>query len=375
MKHSHLAFISGFLLFVILAISWCGKKSQTEVTGSPTPAQTSSPSSAALSPSPSASTPVAQPSTQPSSKTSSPEFQKVASKVGPAVILVTVFDRSGRLLRTGTGFFISEDGRFVTNSHIVEGGANAVAKSADGKIRNVTGVLTSSDELDLAVLKAETKTGVPFLPLKKGSERQTDTSVAVIGSSLVRREQPLATATISARRSDQRGDRLETSNPISNDAEGSPVVDASGEVLGIVTPTRAQGTIEAVVRPASTLESLLAQIKPDTKARWAAASSGSLSPQPNPSPQPSARAAGENRKSKLTYNPAPRYPPDARLSRVSGSGRFRIIFSADGAARDVRVIESTGKPVLDQAAADSLRQWKSEPGHEWSVVVPITFKP
>ncbi|PYK38787.1 MAG: hypothetical protein DME49_06765, partial [Verrucomicrobia bacterium] len=54
---------------------------------------------------------------------------------------------------------------------------------------------------------------------------------------------------------------------------------------------------------------------------------------------------------------------------------FRIIFSADGAARDVRVIESTGKPVLDQAAADSLRQWKSEPGHEWSVVVPITFKP
>ncbi len=375
MKHSHLAFISGFLLFVILAISWCGKKSQTEVTGSPTPAQTSSPSSAALSPSPSASAPVAQPSTQPSSKTSSPEFQKVASKVGPAVILVTVFDRSGRLLRTGTGFFISEDGRFVTNSHIVEGGANAVAKSADGKIRNVTGVLTSSDELDLAVLKAETKTGVPFLPLNKVSERQTGTSVAVIGSSLVRREQPLAAATISARRSDQRGDRLETSNPISNDAEGSPVVDASGEVLGIVTPTREQGTIGAVVRPASTLESLLAQIKPDTKARWAAASSEFLSPQPNPSPQPSARAAGENRKSKLTYNPAPRYPAEARLSRVSGSGRFRIIFSADGAARDVRVIESTGKPVLDQAAADSLLQWKSEPGHEWSVVVPITFKP
>ena len=375
MKHSHLAFISGFLLFVILAISWCGKKPQTEVTGSPTPAQTSSPSSAALSPSPSASAPVAQPSTPPSNKTSSPEFQKAASKVGPAVILVTVFDRSGRLLRTGTGFFISEDGRFVTNSHIVEGGANAVAKSADGKIRNVTGVLTSSDELDLAVLKAETKTGVPFLPLKKGSERQTDTSVAVIGSSLVRREQPLAAATISARRSDQRGDRLEISNPISNDAEGSPVVDASGEVLGIVTPAREQGAIGTVVRPASTLGSLLAQIRSDTKPRWAAANSESLSPQPNPSPQPSARAAGENRKSKLTYNPAPRYPPEARLSRVSGSGRFRIIFSADGAARDVRVIESTGKPVLDQAAADSLRQWKSEPGHEWSVVVPITFKP
>jgi TonB family protein len=371
MKPSHLALISGFLLFVILAISWYGKKPQTEVTGSPTPARTSSPSaSAALSPSPSASAAVAQPSTPPSSKTSSPEFQKVASKVGPAVILVTVFDPSGRLVRTGTGFFISEDGRFVTNSHIVEGGANAVTKSADGKIRNVIGVLTSSDELDLAVLKAETKTGVPFLLLSKVSE-QTGTSVAVIGSSLVRREQPLAAATISAQRSDQRADRLETSNPISNDAEGSPVVDVNGVVLGIVTPTREQGAIGTVVRPASTLESLLAQIRPDAKARWAAASS----PQPNPSPQPSARAAADNRKSKLTYNPAPKYPPEARLSRISGSGRFRIIFSADGEARDVRVIQSTGKPVLDQAAADSLRQWRSEPGHEWSVVVPITFKP
>ncbi len=369
MKHSHLALISGFLLFVILAISWCGKKPQTEVAGLPTPAQTSSPfPSAALSPPPSASPPVAQRSTPSSSKTPSPEFQKVASKVGPAVILVTVFDPSGQLLRTGTGFFISEDGRFVTNSHIVAGAANAVAKSADGKIRNVTGVLTSSDELDVAVLKAETKAGVPFLPLSKGPE-QTGASVAVIGSSLVRREQPLATATISAPGSEQPKDRLEISNPISNDTEGSPVVDANGEVLGIVTPTRGQGATGAVVRPASTLESLLAQIKPEMKARWATALTES------PSPQPSAQAMPHNRTSILTYNPAPKYPPEARVSRISGSGRFRIIFSADGAVRDVQVIQSTGKPVLDQAAAESLRQWKSEPGHEWSAVVPITFKP
>jgi protein TonB len=105
------------------------------------------------------------------------------------------------------------------------------------------------------------------------------------------------------------------------------------------------------------------------KAGWAVATTES------PSPQPSAQATPHNRKSKLTYNPAPKYPPEARVSRISGSGRFRIIFSADGAARDVQVIQSTGKPVLDQAAAESLRQWKSEPGHEWSAVVPITFKP
>ena len=373
MKHSHLALISGFLLFVILAISWCGRKLPTEVTGSPTPAQTpSSSASVALSPSPSASAAVAQATTPLPSQTPSSEFQKVASKVGPAVILVTIFDASGQRLRTGTGFFISEDGRFVTNSQIVEGGAHAVTKSADGKIRNVTGVLAASPALDLALLKAETKTGVPFLPLSKISEPENGTPVAVIGSPLSRREEPLTTGTISARRSDQGGDRFEISAPILRNAAGTPVVDANGDVVGVVTSARGQGaTAASVVRTSSALHSLLAQTKPGAIGRWAASTTES----PSPSPQPSVRATAANRKSKLTYNPPPKYPAEARFSRVSGSGRFRVTFSANGEARDVQIIESTGKSVLDQAARASLRQWKSEPGHEWSVVVPITFQP
>jgi hypothetical protein len=31
--------------------------------------------------------------------------------------------------------------------------------------------------------------------------------------------------------------------------------------------------------------------------------------------------------------------------------------------------------VLDQAAVSALHDWRSEPGREWSLVVPITFKP
>ena len=377
MKQSHLALISGCVLFIILAISWCKPEPQPQA-ASPTPPAQLSPQAPLQTPSATAgpSSPAPQLTPAPAAQSPAPEFRKVAERVGRAIILVSVFDEPGKLLKTETGFFISEDGRFVTNWHGIEGGAHAVAKSADGKIRNVTGVLTSSGELDLAVLKAETKTGVPFLPLTKASEPPTGTSVAVIGSALEGREQPLAATTISARRSDPHGDRLETSNPISKDAEGAPVVDINGDVLGVVTPAREQGATVTVVRPASALESLLAQIKPDTKAHWAAAAATeSPPPQSSPPSPPPVRAAQDNRKSKLTYNPAPKYPPEARLSRVSGSGRFRIIFSAEGEARDVQVIESTGKAVLDQAAAASLRQWKAEPGHEWSVVVPITFKP
>ena len=60
---------------------------------------------------------------------------------------------------------------------------------------------------------------------------------------------------------------------------------------------------------------------------------------------------------------------------MSGAGRFRITFGADGVAKDVQIVQSTKQPILDQAAVTAFRQWKSEPGHEWSVVIPITFKP
>src|SRR5712691_2251844 len=205
MKQSHLALICGLVLVVILAMSWCGRKPGPAIAGTPTPTQTPSPlSTAAPAASPGASAAVAQASaTPPVTQTPSPEFRKVADKVQPAIIQVTVFDQFGQLLRTGTGFFISEDGQFATDAHVVEGAAHAVAKSPDGKIRNVTGVLASSTSLDLALLKAETKTGVQFLPLSKAAELNPGTPVAVIGSSLAHRDQPLTTATISAQRSDQ----------------------------------------------------------------------------------------------------------------------------------------------------------------------------
>ena len=60
---------------------------------------------------------------------------------------------------------------------------------------------------------------------------------------------------------------------------------------------------------------------------------------------------------------------------IQGSGRFRINFSAAGDARSVDVIQSTGSSILDTAALNALRLWKCAPGQEWSLSVPITFRP
>jgi TonB family protein len=337
MKQSTLAFICGFILFVILAVSWCGRKPEPEVVGQPRPSQTPL-QSATPAPTATASVAVAQASaTPPPAPTPPPEFRKIAEKVRPAVVVVTVFDPAGQLLRSGTGFYVAADGRFLTSWHIVDGGAHAVAKSPDGKIRNVTGVLASSQELDLAVLRAETKTGVPFLLFNKIAEPEPGAFVAVIGSTLEHKEQPLVAGSISPHASDQPGNRFEISAPVPKEAEGAPVLDLNGDVVGLVTLSSEQGA----------------------------------------TPEPSATPAIVKRP-RVLYNPAPRYPTEARFSQfgaMRGSGRFRVVFGQNGMVKDVQMVQSTGKALLDQAALEGLRQWKAEPGREWTVLVPITFEP
>jgi TonB family protein len=293
----------------------------------------------------------------------SAQLKKASAKIAPAVILVTTFDSSGKLLRTGTGFFAERDGRLIATLDLVQGAAYAVAKTSDGKIRNVTGVIASLPSAGLAVLRAETKTGVPFVSLSKTTE--STSPVALVGSSLQHREQPLGALQITGHATGPEGTLLTTSAGISTETSGAPLVDENGEVIGVVTTmTQNNQPPRAVIRPSAAIASLLAQTRTDSSGRWLVA--GSETPTPTPAP-----------KGKLIYNPAPTYPERARNSRppMFGSGRFRILFGTTGQVKEVQIVRSTGQAVLDQAAIEAFRQWKSTPGQEWSLVIPITFRP
>lgn len=304
------------------------------------------------------------------------EVENLARDVGPAVILVSVFDSSGQLLRKGTGFFISDNGRLVTCARLIEGGENAIATAANGKIYNITGILATSSSLDLAVMKADAKR-VSFLPFNKTAAPEPGTSVAVIGSPVAQKTGPALEATISEDRSRPNGDWFDLTPALTKDNIGSPVVNGKSEVVGIVTSARGPADTPVAVRTSVTQSPLLASFPPEEPGRWP----GAAGPTPSPSPTPTAKpkvvklVAAAPGAPKLIYTPQPIYPVGPRLSRppLAASGLFRVTFVATGEANSVQVVQSTGSPLLDAAAGKALRRWKSSPGREWSTNVPITF--
>ena len=307
-----------------------------------------------VTPSPTAATATQPTPTSPVQTPASP-LGSLEAKVRPSVIWVTTFDSKGNLLRTESGFFISPDGRFVTTAHAVEGGVNAVAKTGDGGIYNVTGVLTVSKSADLAALKAEIKPQklLRFLDLNKTGELSVGNRVVVVGSALAGNEGNARETTITAKSSD----RLEIAGATAATSVGSPVVNENGDVIGVVTSAGEK----TVARPVAALDGLLSRVTADTNARWPQVAQ--TSPTPHATPKP-----------RLLYAPAPSFPPGQALPGQSGTGRFRLTFDPQGNVTDIRVVASTGNGSFDQAAIKTLRQWKSAPSQGWQATVPVTFR-
>jgi TonB family protein len=304
-----------------------------------------SPTAAAVSQSPQAN----------AGQTPSAELTNLETKVRSSVIWVTAFDAKGNLLRTETGFFISADGRFVTTEHTIEGAVNAVAKSGDGGIYNVTGILTASKASGLAVLQADVKPRklLRFLDLNKSGDLSTGARVTVIGSALSGNEGAARETTITA----QSSDRLEIAGAIPASLVGAPVVNENGEVVGVITSTGEK----TIARPIDALDSMLSRVTADTQARWPQLAE--TSPTPHATPKP-----------RLLYAPAPSFPPGQSLPGQSGTGRFLLTFDARGNVTNIQVVKSTGNPYFDQAAIKTLSQWKSAPSQGWQATVPVTFR-
>jgi len=313
---------------------------------------------------------IVAPSAQPSPAATS-DFAEVAQSIRPAVIIVSVFDETGHLSANGHGFFVSGDGKFIADRSVMAGGVNAVAKAADGAIYNVSGALAQTPAQNLVLLKADTTRASPFLAPSATALPDIGGTVAVVLSPLERANSVVLEEKISGRFSDEAGEWFDATPALPKTSAGAPVINHRGEVIGIVS-FRA-GNNSCTIRPAATAGTLLAQVSSNVVATWQTLRTPTASPTATRSPTP---AKIPLRGSKLIYAPVPRYPVNAKQlgGGVQGSGSFRVLFDATGHAVAVQTLRSTGNSSLDEAAVSALHEWRSEPGREWSLVVPITFK-
>ena len=79
-------------------------------------------------------------------------------------------------------------------------------------------------------------------------------------------------------------------------------------------------------------------------------------------------------------NPKPVYPPEARRLRQQGQVLLTVEVSAQGRALSVALKQSSGFPLLDQTAIQTVRRWSFEPARIGGVPVasraevPVRFR-
>lgn len=77
--------------------------------------------------------------------------------------------------------------------------------------------------------------------------------------------------------------------------------------------------------------------------------------------------------SQVPGNSPPKYPSQARLNRQQGKVVLKYFVTTDGNVASLQLMQSSGFPLLDQEAVNSIRQFRYRPGQEGWTVHPVNF--
>ena len=174
----------------------------------------------------------------------------IYSRASPATVHITstVLQRNWFLEvypseSTGSGFLIDPEGRVLTNYHVIQGSAELeVTPLADDDTghRYKAKVLGTDPANDLALLQIRPEGPLPFLPLGDSDAVQVGQKVLAIGNPFGL-EGTLTTGVVSSigrslqSRSGVLRDLIQTDAAINPGNSGGPLLDSSGNVLGVNT--------------------------------------------------------------------------------------------------------------------------------------------
>jgi Do/DeqQ family serine protease len=214
----------------------------------------------------------------------------VVSAAGPAVVKISTATDSGRggdpffsdpFFRQffgnsprsrpseeglGSGFIISKDGYILTNEHVIDR-ADRISVTVGGFDKDFAArVIGTELDLDLALIKIDTGSDLPFLNLGNSDQIRVGNWVIAIGNPYGL-DHTVTTGVISAKgRPIAVQDRsyenlLQTDASINPGNSGGPLLNLKGEVIGINTAINAQAQGIGFAIPTSTVNTVLKDMK------------------------------------------------------------------------------------------------------------------
>ncbi|MGP1356375.1 DegQ family serine endoprotease [Roseicyclus sp.] len=143
---------------------------------------------------------------------------------------------SRRSQALGSGFVISEDGFIVTNNHVIEGADEVLIEFRSGR-ELVAEVIGTDPNTDIALLKVEADTALPFVPFGDSDAMRVGDWVMAMGNPLGQGFS-VSVGVVSARERALSGtydDYIQTDAAINRGNSGGPLFNMAGEVIGVNT--------------------------------------------------------------------------------------------------------------------------------------------
>ena len=164
--------------------------------------------------------------------------------VSPAVVTILCQSQSGAFvqsqLSSGSGIILRQDGYIVTNNHVVEGAEKVTVNTIAGQSFNAK-VVGTDPRTDLAVLKVESDTALPYAELGDSSTLRVGEMALAIGNPL--REELAGTLTVgyisainrSMEIDGKKMTMIQTDAAINPGNSGGALLNMHGQVIGINT--------------------------------------------------------------------------------------------------------------------------------------------
>jgi serine protease Do len=199
-------------------------------------------------------------------------FADVIDHVNPAVVHVTVVENNnGRELSErdaprrgeGSGFIVDPDGYILTNHHVVATPARIRVRLADK--RELPAMLVGSDpNTDLALIKVSAPQPLPVVPLGDSDKLRVGDWVFAIGNPY-RLEHSVTAGVVSSKGRkiyDASFDSyIQTDAAINPGNSGGPLVNTSGEAVGINSAVSTQGQGIGFAVPINVARDILDQLR------------------------------------------------------------------------------------------------------------------